>query len=95
MPESGRFASGDENIVHIPGNGRIETVLRFKEPEVILGKGEKYKVKASGNWMGVWLHGEGKGGDEGFSVDDEGCRRGEWQSNEIVVEVPGESTTDL
>lgn len=94
MPASGHFASDDKDIIHILANGKIERVLQFKEPEVILSTGDKYRVKASGSWMGVWLQDQEKGESGGLSMDEK-CLRGEFQSNELEVKLPEEGAQDL
>lgn len=86
MPSAGYFLADDrESIVNIPAGGQVDEVVVFGEPEVRLVSGEEYKVRAEGWWMGVWVR-----EDEGAKLTiGEGMRTGEFQSNEIVVRVPG------
>ncbi|KAL2065289.1 hypothetical protein VTL71DRAFT_2958 [Oculimacula yallundae] len=88
MPPDGTFSVDDESIVKIEAGGKVEKVVEFGEPKVALVKGEEYSVKASGNWMGVWAFDAGEE-RETLSMES-GVRTGEWESNEIVVRVPGD-----
>jgi hypothetical protein len=87
LPTSGYFSLNDGNIIHIPANGQIEREVAFKEPEVALTKGESYAVKTQGSWKGVWIHDSGDSSPEKLYLDDDGLMRGDFESNQIIVEI--------
>ena len=96
LPASGHFSPEDEDIINVPANGKIEREVEIKPPEVVVMTGEEYRVKAEGNWMGVWVH-DGDGGMRGRLGlgEEDGVRRGEFESNEIVVVIPEDREGEL
>ncbi|KAG4434612.1 hypothetical protein IFR05_009905 [Cadophora sp. M221] len=88
VPPDGHFSIDDQSIVRIPANDKVDTVVEFKEPKVALVKGEEYRAKAEGAWMGVWVNESGQKVEK-LSMED-GMRTGEFASNEVVFQVPGE-----
>lgn len=86
MPESGYFSAEDEAIITIPPGGTAQRDLQAKEPDVALKKGEKYFVKAQGNWMGVWTR--ESGGEDARRLSSGNGLTGEFESNQIEVEIP-------
>lgn len=80
----------------MPANGKIEKDVEIKPPEVVVMRGEEYRVKAEGNWMGVWFH-DGVGGTRGRLGlgEEDGVKRGGFESNEIVVVIPENKEGDL
>jgi hypothetical protein len=95
LPTSGYFAFNDDNIIQIPANGQIERDVEFKEPEIALMKGETYAVKTHGSWKGVWIHDKVADEPRKLYLDDAELRRGDFESNEIIVEVLREAGGDL
>ncbi|PVH77723.1 hypothetical protein DL98DRAFT_463354 [Cadophora sp. DSE1049] len=93
LPPEGYFPIDDQSIVHIPANGKVDTVVEFKEPKVALVKGDEYRAKAVGSWMGVWINESGKEIER--LVMDQGMRTGEFESNEIVIRVSSENGVEL
>lgn len=93
LPPNGYFSIDDQSIVHIPGNGKVDSVVEFKEPKVALVKGEEYRAIARGSWMGVWINEEGKSLEK-LSME-EGMRTGEFGSNEVVVRIPSDEGAEL
>ena len=93
LPPEGYFSVDDESIVHIPANGKVENVVEFNEPKVALVKGEEYRAKAAGFWMGVWVNESGKGVKK--LVMGEEMRTGEFESNEILVRLSSEDKAEL
>lgn len=93
MPRSGYFESDDEQIVHIPAHGKVDTEVVFKEPEVALTKGGEYRARASGFWAGVWIHDHSEK-DFKLMIDDT-MEIGEYESNEIVIQVAGSDGVEL
>ncbi|KAH7386402.1 hypothetical protein BKA64DRAFT_142819 [Cadophora sp. MPI-SDFR-AT-0126] len=88
VPPEGYFSIHDQSIVHIPANGKVDTVVEFKEPKVALVKGEEYRAKAIGSWMGVWVNESGEEVEK--LVMDQGMRTGDFESNEVLVRVSSE-----
>jgi hypothetical protein len=95
LPTSGYFAFDDENTIHIPGNGKIERDVEFKEPEIALTKEEKYVVKTQGSWTGVWIHDKVREGPRRLYLEDGDLMRGNFESNEIKIEIPGKAGAEL
>ncbi|CZR62118.1 uncharacterized protein PAC_12015 [Phialocephala subalpina] len=93
MPTNGYFSADDQSIIHVPAHGKVDEEVVFKEPEVALIKGEEYKAKAQGNWMGVWVH-EGGQKDEKLMFGDE-MRTGKFESEDIVVNIPNDDEAEL
>ncbi|KAK0111584.1 hypothetical protein ONS95_001932 [Cadophora gregata] len=93
VPPEGYFSINDQSIVHIPANGKVDTVVEFKEPKVALVKGDEYRAKAVGSWMGVWVN------ESGREVErlemDRGMRTGDFQSNEILIRVSSDESAEL
>ncbi|KAH7317810.1 hypothetical protein BKA65DRAFT_515226 [Rhexocercosporidium sp. MPI-PUGE-AT-0058] len=93
VPPDGQFSIDDQSIVRIPANGKMDSIIEFKEPKVALLKGEEYRAKAVGSWMGVWVNESGQKIKK-LSMDN-GMKTGEFESNEVVVKVPGEDESEL
>ena len=93
LPPEGYFAVDDQSIVHIPANGKVEKVVEFNEPKIALVKGEEYRAKATGFWMGVWVNESGKEIEK--LVMGEEMRTGEFESNEILVKISSEDQAEL
>ena len=87
LPTSGYFTSDDENVINIPANGKIERNVEFREPEIALMKGETYAVKTQGSWKGIWIHKTGEDDVGKLYLDDASLERGDFQSNEIIIEI--------
>jgi len=93
LPESGYFSTEDEEIITIPAEGTAQRYLEAREPEVALTKGEKYRVRARGNWMGVWT--QGKEGQQVGRLSLEDGLSGEFESNVIEIEIPDDAGEEL
>ncbi len=94
MPASGYFLPNDQSIVHVPAQGKVDSVVEFKEPDVELRAGEEYRVRASGGWTGVWIR-ESSRSEEKLMVNDEELNIGDFESNEILIRIPGGEGTEL
>jgi hypothetical protein len=93
LPESGYFSIEDEEIITIPAEGTAQRFLEAREPEVALTKGEKYWVRARGNWMGVWTQGKEGQHVERLALED--GLSGEFESNVIEIEMPADEGGEL
>jgi hypothetical protein len=78
------FLSDEEPIVQVPARGKFEKDFVVQEPDVVLTKGDRYRVKTEGWWMRVWVH-DGSIDTEKLSI--ESGRSGDFFSNEIEVDI--------
>ncbi|KAL3425400.1 hypothetical protein PVAG01_02191 [Phlyctema vagabunda] len=80
IPESGVF--DQEDVIKIAAGEKVEKQLQIKAPDVTLQQGEKYEVRAKGNWMHVKV-----GEYSSLKTAEDGVLRGEFESASVGVSV--------
>lgn len=85
LPDGGNFAVSSEDIIKITSGASVEKEIVVKEPQVVLSKGESYRITAEGFWQGIWIPLQ----NENIEKLNYGeALRDEYRSNEIEIAIP-------